>query len=474
MARREVSPAGAGAVRARGKGAVALTGVSAGAALLEYESPTAALIARPVPLGVRYTAWVVVAMFVILFGLIALVPIDRVVSASGKVAAVSGNLAVQPLETSLVRRIDVKEGQVVRAGDELAELDPTFAQADEGSYATQTASLQAEVDRLTAENAGRAYASDGSEAGQLQALLYQQRHSEWTFRMENYAQKIDSLKVKVAQAASDEATLTQRLALAATVEAKRAELERLGVGSQLNRMSAQDTRLDYAAKLAQARSDGAGAQRDLDALVAERDGFAQQWASETSQQLAEQGRKLADAQEQLAKARLRRNLVVLRAERDAIVLRVAPVNVGTVMQSGQDLIDLVPLDAPLQIEAVVSGRDVGFVREGDAVTIKFESFPYSLYGAARGHVVAVSPDSFKDPEAAPSQQLRESTQDAMGSLFFRTRVALDELQLHDLPHGARIVPGMPVTADIKIGKRTVLRYLASRFLPPSTEGMREP
>jgi HlyD family secretion protein len=363
---------------------------------------------------------------------------------------------------------------VVRGGEELAELDPTFAQADEGSYASQVSSLQAEVDRLGAESAGRAYAADGSEASQLQALLYQQRHSEWTFRMENYAQKIDSLRVKIAQAGSDEASLTQRLALAAAVEAKRAELERLGVGSQLNRMSAQDTRLDYAAKLTQARSDKAGAQRDLAAQEAERDSYAQQWASETSQQLTEQGRKLSDAREQLAKARLRRNLVVLRAERDAIVLRVAPVNVGTVMQSGQDLIELVPLDAPLQIDAVVSGQDIGFVREGDPVTIKFESFPYSLYGTARGHVATVSPDSFKDPESAPSQKLRESTQDAMGSLFFRARVTLDELQLHDLPHGARILPGMPVTADIKIGKRTVLKYLSSRFMPPATEGMREP
>jgi HlyD family secretion protein len=397
-----------------------------------------------------------------------------VVSASGKVAAVSGNLTVQPLETSLVRRIDVKEGQVVRAGEALAELDPTFAQADEGSSATQVASLEAEVARLTAENAGRAYVSDGSEPSQLQALLYQQRHSEWTFRMANYDQKIASLKVKVAQASAAEATLTQRLALAATVEGKRAELERLGVGSQLNRMAAQDTRLDYASQLQQARSDKAGGERDLAAQIAERDSFEQQWASDVSQQLTEQGRKLTDAQQDLAKARLRRNLVVLRAERDAIVLRVAPVNVGTVMQSGQDLFELVPLDAPLQIDGVISGHDVGFVRAGDPVTIKFETFPYPLYGTARGHVVSVSPDSFKDPEAAPSQQLRVSTQDAMGSLFFRTRVAIDEMQLHDLPGGAQVLPGMPVTADVKIGKRTVLGYLASRFMPPLTEGMREP
>ena len=208
--------------------------------------------------------------------------------------------------------------------------------------------------------------------------------------------------------------------------------------------------------------------------MADRDGYAQQVAGETSQMLTEQGRKLADAQEQLNKASLRRNLVQLRAEKDAIVLRVAPVSVGTVMQSGQEFIELVPLDAPLQIDAVVDGRDVGFVRVGDPVTIKFETFPYALYGTATGTVRSVSPDSFKDPTAPPSKEARTRSEGAVGALFFRAKLSIDEVRLHDMPTGARIVPGMPVQADIRIGKRTVMRYLMSRFIPAVAEGMREP
>ena len=128
--------------------------------VLEYHSPTAALLARPVPIrrayidlghrgAVRRRCW----------RWSTLVPVDRVVTTAGKVTAVSGNLMVQPLEVSLVRAIDVKEGQLVHAGDVLAELDPTFAQADAGSLETQVASLQAEVDRLTAEQQNRPYLS---------------------------------------------------------------------------------------------------------------------------------------------------------------------------------------------------------------------------------------------------------------------------------------------------------------------------
>ena len=452
----------------------AAQGGAVGPALLEYQSPTAALIARPVPMASRYTTWVIAVMFAVLLALLTLVPIDRVVNASGKVTATTGNLMVQPLEVSLVRSVNVKEGQLVHAGEVLAELDPTFAQADAGSLETQVASLQAEVDRLTAETQNRPYLPDGSAPSQLQAMIYAQRHAERSFKLENYAQKIESLRVKVAQANSDVLTFTERLKLATEVEAKRRELTRLQVGSQLNLLQATDTRVDVESKLTMARSQGQSAARDLEAQMAERDGYLQQNSAESSQQLTEQGRKLSDAKEQLRKASLRRTLVQLRAGRDAIVLRVAPVSVGTVMQSGQEFIELVPLDAPLQIEAVVDGRDVGFVRVGDPVTIKFDTFPYGLYGTATGTVRSVSPDSFKDPEAPPSKETKSRAQGAMGVLFFRAKMSIDEVRLHDLPQGAQIVPGMPVQADIRVGTRTVLAYLMSRFIPVASEGMREP
>jgi len=452
----------------------AAQGGAVGPALLEYQSPTAALIARPVPMASRYTTWVIAVMFAVLLALLTQVPIDRVVDASGKVTATTGNLMVQPLEVSLVRSVNVKEGQLVHAGEVLAELDPTFAQADAGSLETQVASLQAEVDRLSAETQNRPYLPDGSAPSQLQAMIYAQRHAERSFKLENYAQKIESLRVKVAQANSDVLTFTERLKLATEVEAKRRELTRLQVGSQLNLLQATDTRVDVDSKLTMARSQGQSAARDLEAQMAERDGYLQQNSAESSQQLTEQGRKLSDAKEQLRKASLRRTLVQLRAGRDAIVLRVAPVSVGTVMQSGQEFIELVPLDAPLQIEAVVDGRDVGFVRVGDPVTIKFDTFPYGLYGTATGTVRSVSPDSFKDPEAPPSKETKSRAQGAMGVLFFRAKMSIDEVRLHDLPQGAQIVPGMPVQADIRVGTRTVLAYLMSRYIPVASEGMREP
>src|SRR5208282_1964233 len=197
------------------------------------------------------------------------------------------NVVVQPLETSIVRSIDVEEGQLVKKGDVLAQLDPTFAASDAVSEQQQAASLKAEVDRLQAEMDGRPFLSDGSQAGQLQAMLFAQRHAELTYKLENYRQKIDSLRAKVDQATSDIKSYTERLAVAQKVEVMRKELERLQVGSQLNTLAATDSRVEMARDLDASRSILAGAQRDLDAEIAERDGYIQTVRNDTGQQLSE-------------------------------------------------------------------------------------------------------------------------------------------------------------------------------------------
>ena len=101
-----------------------------------------------------------------------------------------------------------------------------------------------------------------------------------------------------------------------------------------------------------------------------------------------------DARESLNKAQLRKQLVELRADRDATVLTVAKVSVGSVLQSGQQFITLVPADAPLEVEANIAGRDDGFVHVGDPVAVKFDTFPFIQYGLAYGTVRTISADSF--------------------------------------------------------------------------------
>ena len=443
--------------------------------ILEFQMPSTTITSAPIPPSARGIVWVVSSMFAAVVLAMGLIPIDRVVTAQGRVVSRSPTMVLQPLEASIVRSIDVHEGQAVHAGEVIARLDPTFAAADVGALAAQVASLQAQVSRMQAEADGRPFAYSGLDPNlSLQAAIYGQRQAEYNFKLENYTQKINGIIAGIAKSNSDAAGFRSRLAVATSVEQMRRDLERLQVGSKLNTLAAMDNRAEMDRNLNNAQETSASMQRDLAALMAERDGYVQSWHADISEKLSDATSKLSDARESLNKAQLRRQLVELRADRDATVLTVARVSVGSVLQSGQQFITLVPADAPLEVEANISGRDDGFVHVGDPVAVKFDTFPFMQYGLAHGTVRSISADSFtaQDDQRNPSGAVPLPTNS--GDPYYRSRVAIDRVDLHDTPAGFRIMPGMPVSADIKVGKRTALQYLLGRVLPVAAEGMREP
>ena len=445
--------------------------------LLEFHSPTAALTVAPVQAGIGNTALITSTLIAACFLAAGLIPVDKVVSAQGKVVSESANSVVQPLETAIVRSIDVQEGQIVKKGELLARLDPTFVTADAGALQAQVDSLQTEVDRLTAETQNKMFSPTVlTPAAMMQVAIATQRRSERAFKMEGYSQKIAGLQFQIQRAMADVGGYRDRLKVALEVESKRMELERDKVGSALNRLSATDTRLEVQRGLDNATAQAAQGARDLAAMQAERDGYDQTWRSQVIQDLTDQGRKLSDARESLSKAIRRKQLVELTAAQDSIVLSIAKASIGSVLQSGEQLMSLTPLDANLEVEVNIPGADAGFVHPGNPVTIKFDAFPFTQYGDAEGVVRVVSPDSFTSSQN-PDDKVRGVQQGPApgGASYFRSRITLDKMKLHDTPAGVHLpVPGMPVTTDVKVGQRTVLSYLLSRVLPVAMDGMREP
>jgi HlyD family secretion protein len=238
-----------------------------------------------------------------------------------------------------------------------------------------------------------------------------------------------------------------------------------------------DSRAEMQRNLDSAKQTAEGAQRDLAALVAERNEFVDNWHNEGNEKLTEALGKLSDARELLNKNQLRRQLVELRAETDATVLTVGKFSVGSVLTAGEQFITLVPTSAPLEVEANIPGNEDGHVTVGDPVDIKFDTFIYSRYGMAHGTVRVVSPDSFTAAEEqrnptgnVPLPQTNSGT----GQWFYRSRITLDQINLHGTPANFHLIPGMPIQADIRVGKQTVVHYLMGRFIPLATEGMREP
>jgi HlyD family secretion protein len=452
-------------------------------ALLEFQSPSAALIGEPAPLMARLMSFLLASCVLVLTIGSFLIPVDMVVTAPSITVSHGDTTIVQPLETAIVRKVLVKPGQKVKKGQLLAVLDPTFAASDAKSTVAQMNSLRAQVDRLRAELGNKEYVSDGSSYGDAQAQMWQERHANYQAQVDSLKQTVEADRYKVTQLNADLEGYKARLPLAQQTENMRAKLAKVGLDSELDLLQATDYRVQIEADIADAQEQLKSALHELQVAIANLDAFVHQWYSETNDTLATQERSLSDMIDQATKNKLRTQLDELRSPADGIVLTVSHVSVGSVMQSGDELMRITPTDAAVDIEGTITGSDAGYVHVGDLVTVKFDTLPYIIYGFAFGRVEHISPDSFSNlpaPQAnpLPSQPQvgaqQASAQPGVSPVAYTVRISLGEVKLHDVPPTFKIVPGMPVTADIKVGRRSIFQYLFERVVPTFVEGMREP
>jgi len=472
-------PAGPGLV-AGGRGARRRAPEALPQELLDFHSPSAALVALPPRPMARYLIWVVGSMAIALLIVMGTFPIDRVVSAQGELVPVDPTLLVQPLETSIVRSIDVREGEVVHKGQVLAHLDPTMAQADVSNLRNQTDEYAAQIARLQAEAAGTDYRPDlANPASTQEAATFMRRSAEFRAKILNYTRQIAALKAAVTTDQANAAMYAGRVRLARVVHDMRTELQHDQVGSRLSTLTSQDDLMEVERSQISAQTQAVGDQNKLEAEQAEQAGFVQNWKAQVYQDLSDAQHKYYEAKGDYDKAMLRQSLVTMRAQADAVVLTISKVSIGSVLTPASQFITLVPLDAPLEVEAKLRGDESGYVKLGDPALIKFATFAYTQYGGARATVRTVSADSFtKDSSTNAggpgSSGVPAPDQGNPMDTFYRVRLRVDHYTLHGVPNYFHPVPGMPVTADIKVGRRTILQYLLSSVLPVATEGMREP
>ncbi len=461
--------------RATSSTAVALTDEPTPLALLEFQSPTAAIIAQPVPVIARMmNLWITLMVFGILI-LSSFMKVDKIISTTGELQSTAATAVIQPFVASIVRQVNVQEGELVHKGQVLAALDPTDASADLTALTAQQQAYSAQVQQLQAQENGMPYEPDpANPASALQLQTYTQQVGQYNFTVDDYSQKIKALQTGIDGYNAQAAYYRQRLGVASNVESMRKNLQQLQVGSKLDTLAATDDRLNMQSSLASAVSSAQQNERDLASQQAERDAFVQQWKANTSTQLSTAINNLTTAEQSLAKARLADQLVVLKAPQDAIVQTVAQVTVGSVLQSGATLMQLVPVNAPLTVSVDINGEDSGYVHVGDEAVIKFDTLPFLQYGTAKGRVINVSPDSFNPQDQATNAVAGAPLPSAPQALYYKAVISMDVLNLHNTPPGFRIVPGMPLGADIKVGTRSVLGYFTRKMLPVAYNSLHEP
>jgi HlyD family secretion protein len=146
-----------------------------------------------------------------------------------------------------------------------------------------------------------------------------------------------------------------------------------------------------------------------------------------------------------------------------VVLTVAKLSVGSVLKEGDALFTLMPTDTPLEAEAYVASRDVGFLRRGDFCVLKIDAFNFIEHGTAEGKVSWISEGAFTTDDNGLATDP-----------YYKVRCSIDAMKFHNVPENFRLIPGMTLTADMNVGHRSVAAYLLSGFLRGVGQSMREP
>ena len=414
--------------------------------------------------------------------------VDIVALASGKVIPSGRTKTIQPFETGVVRAINVRDGQTVKVGDPLIELDPTMAGAELGHLKSDLMATRLEAARLRAALAGHEDdptpdfqpPEDASpEAIEMNRRFLISQAAEQKAKIEEIKGQQDQ---KEGERATIRATVNKLSEIIPLLQEKvdvRKYLTDKALGSKLLYLTDLQELVGQQQDLLVQRSRSRQADAAIATLVETRIRTAAEYQRTLLDELAKAEQKAAGLAQDVIKAEQRTKLENLTAPVDGTVQQLAIHTVGGVVTPAQALLVVVPDDSHLEIEAMVSNRDIGFIHVGQEAEVKIDTFNFTRYGLIHGRVLSVSQDAIThdkptDRSGDTTPGATTSTSEPKGQeLVYAARISLDRTQMQVEENLVNLSPGMAVTVEIKTGSRPVISYLLSPLLRYKQESLRE-
>lgn len=353
--------------------------------------------------------------------------VEEVTRGEGKVIPSSREQVIQSLEGGILEQMNVREGDVVEAGQVLLKIDPTRAGASFRETESKVLALKGQLARLRSE----AYGKPLSFPPEVQAVpsIVQAETEAYNSRRRMLDEGIAGLQ-KSLSLAEGELTVSQRLA-------------KQGLISDVEILRMQRAANDFRIQINE-RSN--------------------KYRSEANADLTRVESELAQSVENLAGREDVMKRTTITAPLKGIVKNVRVNTIGGVIQQGQDIMEIVPIEDRLLVEAKIRPADVAFLRPGLPATVKISAYDYAIYGGLTGKVELISPDTIKDDDM--SRQGKPDTS------FYRVLIRTDEAELTKGDKHFPIIPGMTATADIRTGEKTIMQYLLKPALK-AREAFRE-
>jgi len=454
---------------------------------LEFLPAALEIIETPAsPVG-RAIAGTIILFFVGAIVWASLGQVDIIATASGRVIPNGKTKLIQPFETGVVRQVLVEDGQTVQAGDVLVELDATTNAADEARLTHDLIQDRLDLARLNAllanDQAGFVV-PDGADAAQLETTRRQMQE-----QAAEQAAKLAGLDKQIAQKQAEgresSATIAKIDAMLPMLRGQRDIREQLldnEFGSKYLYLQSQQSVVEQEHQLVVETHHRAGVEGALGALERQRAQTEAEYRKGLFGDLSKAETSANEHRQELAKAAEKRALQMMTAPVDGTVQQLMVHTVGGVVTPAQQLMVIVPKSTQLEVEATMLNKDVGFVRAGQEVEVKVETFTFTRYGLLHGTVESVSRDvvapdqnsadarngKTTDAEIPKDEQERQSRQPAYIAL-----ISVAETGIETEDGWRALEPGMAVTAEIKTGQRRVIEYLMSPLLRYKQDAMKE-
>jgi HlyD family secretion protein len=431
---------------------------------MEFQSDAIELEHRKLPFPARIVFYMI--LFFLAVGLLwaCLCKVDKIVTAEGKLITTRQNITMKPLERTVIKKINVQVGQTVKTGQILITFDPTFNKAEEERLREQYSSLTAQFYRVSAESLGKAYMNGrkcNDKNYRLQASIFAKRQMFYKEKLNYFDQNLRRIQAGIVTKQKNAEKQNERLKTLLRIENMLTGLYKKGSISLKQLLETQISRLQMEAETDRLENQLLELKHQLLSVKAEKNSFIRDWQKQIAEELVKVERERNSVDKQLDKAKRMNSLVVLRAPCDAVVHEIASFQEGSGVREAEPLITLVPMGVAIEAEVDIDPKDIGLVKVGDVARIKLDAFPFQKYGTLSGKVRVISQDTFQQQSMGVERS------------YYRARVVVSG-RLDHVPSNFRLVPGMRLKTEIKVGKRRVIEYLIYPLIKALDESLREP
>lgn len=423
----------------------------------------------PSPVG-RAISYIVISFFVVAVVWACIGHVDIVSVAQGKIIPSGKSKIIQPIELGKVTKIHVKEGQHVKKGDLLLELDITSMTADVERLHAELNTYRASHARTVAliETLNKKAASPGvyykPEENIPQHIIQSQRDSLISQYDEYLSQKqalLKELERKRAEYNVTKDNITKLEQVLPLVTERADSLYDLSIKNLVARndyMQIEQERIEITQDLAAFKNQSVEAKQAIEQVKAQLKTLTAQIKKNTYQEKAQLEIQISNIEKELVKAEIRENFQRITAPVDGVVQQLAIHTVGGVVTPAQELMVIVPKDQQLEAEVYIQNKDIGFVEEKQIAEIKVDAFPFTKYGTIDGEILNISNDAVENEN--------------LGWVFL-SRVSLEANKIKVREKLVNLTPGMSVTVEVKTGKRRLIEFFLSPLLRYKQESIKE-